>query len=269
MSFLLIRGQFLPKRGRPDGDSVRFAPMDSSLFTRLEAQSRHKLRVSTDPSGQVSVQLRYEAIDAMEKDALPDLPQQALANNKRLLGFVEGENEEPSGYILASGIEKNGRPIVFVFAGPPDQEDGATVFIDAPLLKKSVNYQQVEAGLAYPMYYMSLYAELRDEITEAVIRARTAGLGLWQADKSSSGFPFKTRGEVSALPPIFPKLYRRLQKTHSDTIEGFLQELDAQAERVATLSDGRFIRFNDVIERMDADMLRMIYRPEDLVFQEE
>lgn len=268
MPFLLIRGNFLPKRGRPDGDSVRFTPDDATLFDRLEEQAAHSLVTSADASGRVSVQLRYEGIDAMEKDAKPDLPKQALDNNKKLIGFVEGDNEEPNGYILAKGIEKNGRPIVFVFAGDPDQEDGESVFLDVPFLKKSINYKQAKAGLAYPMYYMSLYAELRDALTSVIGAARTDGLGVWAQDKSNDGFKFRTRNEVQTLPPIFPKLYRRLQKTNKNTPAAFLAELDAKAERVATLSDGRFVHFNDVLETTSGDKLKMLYTPEDLVFQE-
>lgn len=268
MPFLLIRGHFLPKRGQPDGDSVRFTPDNPSLFDRLEKEAGRALRTSTDTGGRVSVQLRYESIDAMEKDAKPDLPQQALDNNKKLLGYVEGENEEPEGYVLASGIEKNGRPIVFVFAGASDQEDGKSVFLTVKQVKKSVNYRQAKAGFVFPIYYMSLYAELREQLTVAIKKARKQRLGVWAEDQSNRGFPFKVRQDVRALPPIFPKLYRRLQKSTKKTAETFLQELDAQGERVATLSDGRFVRFNDVIEVVRGNQLKMIYKPEDLVFQE-
>lgn len=267
MAFLLIRGKFLPKTGQPDGDSVRFTPNNKSLFTTLEQQSDHKLKRSKLAGGGVSVQLRYEGIDAMEKDAKPGFPKQALDNNKKLLGFKEGTNTEPTGYILASGIEKNGRPIVFVFAGNPNAADGSQVFLDVPMLKKSVNYKQVEAGLVYPMYYMSLYAELRDALSAAVVKARKAGLGLWPQDKSAAGIPFKTRGAVKQLPPIFPKLYRRLQKTNKTSASAFLAELDKAGERVATLSDGRFLEFDDVLTIVGSK-LKLTYKPEDLVFQE-
>jgi len=268
MPFLLIRGRFLPKRGQPDGDSVRFTPDDTSLFDRLEEMAHRRLKTSTDASGTVSVQLRYEGIDAMEKDALPDLPKQALDNNKKLIGFREGSVEEPPGYVLASGIEKNGRPIVFVFPGEPDQDDGEMVFLSAAFSRKSVNYAQAKAGLAYPMFYMSLYAELRKEFASAVVQARQVQRGVWAADRSNSGFPFKTRAAVKTLPPIYPKLYRRLQKTNATTVDGFLAELEQQAERVATLSDGRFLNFNDVVKPMAGNKLKLTYLPEDVVFQE-
>lgn len=268
MPFLLIRGSFLPKRGQPDGDSVRFSPDDPALFDTLEQQAGRSLKSSTDSAGRVSVQLCYEGIDAMEKDGKPDLPQQALDSNKKLLGFVDGTNEEPSGYILASGIEKNGRPVVFVFSGAPDQSDGDSVFITTALLRKSVNYKQVKAGLVYPMYYMSLYAELRDEITTAVKAARTAELGVWKDDRTNSGVPFQVGNNVRTLDPIYPKVYRRLQKSHATTVDGFVTELSAQAERVTIMSEGRFVHFDDVVKKVGNSKFKLTHLPEDLVFQE-
>lgn len=268
MPFLLISGSFLPKRGQPDGDSVRFTPNDPSLFDKLEQQAGRSLKTSTDSTGRVSTQLRYEGIDAMEKDGKPDLPKQALDNNKKLLGFVEGQNEEPRGYLLASGIEKNGRPIVFVFPGQPDEDDGASVFLTTARLKKSVNYKQAQAGLVYPMYYMSLYAELRNQITTVVKAARTAKRGVWKLDKTNSGFSFKVGNDVRTLDPIYPKLYRRLQKSHATSVEKFLAELDAQRERVTIMSEGRFVHFDDVVKGVGSGKLKLTHLPEDLVFQE-
>lgn len=268
MAFLLIRGSFLPKQGQPDGDSVRFAPDNSALFDTLERQAGRRLKRSTDAAGRVSTQLRFEGIDAMEKDAKPDLPKKALDNNKKLLGFVEGQNEEPKGFILASGIEKNGRPVVFVFAGQTDQADGASVFLTSAMLRKSVNYKQAKAGLVYPMYYMTLYAELRDEITVAVKAARTAHLGVWKDDRTNTGCLFKVGGNVSTLDPVFPKLYRRLQKSHATSVSGFVAELAAQAERVAIMSEGRFVHFDDVVKKVGSNKLKLTHLPEDLVFQE-
>ena len=268
MPFLLIRGTFLPKRGQPDGDSVRFTPDNPALFPRLEQMSHRRLKTATDSAGRVSVQLRYEGIDAMEKDALPTLPKQALDNNLKRIGFREGRVEEPAGYVLASGIEMNGRPIVFVFAGQPSQSDGDMVFLSAAFMRKSVNHAQAKAGLAYPMFYMSLYAELRRELAGAVVAARQAQRGVWQDDKSNTGFPFQTKAAVRTLPPVYPKLYRRLKKTNAQTVDEFLAELAQQRERTATLSDGRFLHFDDVLKSMGNEKLKMTYLPEDLVFQE-
>jgi hypothetical protein len=40
---------------------------------------------------------------------------------------------------------------VFVFAGDPAESDGASVFLTAARLKKSVNDKQAKAGLAFSL----------------------------------------------------------------------------------------------------------------------
>lgn len=266
MAFLVIHGKFLPKRGQPDGDSVRFTPNDSAVLGLLETKAGRKANKSTDAQGRVSVQLRYEGIDAMEKDALPGLPQEALAANKQLIGFIEGSVHEPAGYVLASGIEQNGRPIVFVYAGPTSAADGSDFFLEANHLKTSVNHELALRGLVYPMYYQTLYAELRSVLTQAVLKARSGQRGVWKDDKSNSGFSLKTRTQVQTLPPIFPKLYRRLQKSTAGTVAQLKAALAAEGEKLATLSDGRFLHFDDVIEDLGGNRLKLGYLPEDMVF---
>jgi hypothetical protein len=267
MSFRLIQGKFCPDFGKPDGDSVRFTPNKPELFDALEEEAGRRLKKTTDEYGRDSVQLRYEAVDALEKDAIPPLPKQALDLNLKLLGYRES-NPEPSGYILTKGIEKNGRPICFVFSGESEELDGEIVYLKGPQLRKSVNFKLAKSGLVYPMYYMSLYAELRLEFSTIIYKAQEEGLGIWSEDKSLVGFSFKTKADVCRLPPIFPKLYRRLQDSSATSVDGFLEELDYAAERVAIMSEQRFVRFNDVLTKKGAKQIKMLYRPEDLVFQE-
>ena len=63
MTFVLIRGTYFPAIGEPDGDSVRFAAADISLWDRLDG------RVD-DPGTNDTLQLRFEGIDALEKTAI-------------------------------------------------------------------------------------------------------------------------------------------------------------------------------------------------------
>lgn len=267
MAFRLIHGKFCPEFGTPDGDSVRFTPDDPNQFALLEEESGRKLKLTTDEYGRDSVQLRYEAIDAMEKDAIPPLPNEARDLNLKLLGYKK-DSPEPYGHVLTKGIEKNGRPICFVFSGESEYSDGEMIYLKGAQLRKSVNFKLAKSGMVYPIFYMSLYAELRLEFSTVIAKAREAGIGVWAEDKSLAGLSFKTKSDVRDLPPIFPKLYRRLQKSVAESVEEFLDELDYAGERVAIMSEQRFVRFNDVLSRKGAKQLRMLYRPEDLVFQE-
>ena len=62
MPFRLVKGQFVPGEGVPDGDSVKFRPLVREFITSLPG-------VRMGPNA-TSVQLRYEGIDALEKHAM-------------------------------------------------------------------------------------------------------------------------------------------------------------------------------------------------------
>ena len=159
MAFFIIKGVFNPDNGVPDGDSVRFLADDDSLFNRIEG------RVDFKSGGEV--QLRYEGIDALEKAAIKPFSSDATKLNKELLGGAENGQ---IGYILSNHTDTNGRPVCFVFAGEAADPDGAEIMLEAELLRQSVNYQLLAAGVVYPLFYETLYKELRDEMVEAVKR---------------------------------------------------------------------------------------------------
>jgi hypothetical protein len=75
--------------------------------------------------------------------------------------------------------------------------------------------------------------------------------------------------DAKTLNPIFPKLWRRLFsdfKGNPSDMKAFLAFIAAQNERLHTLSDGRFIAFDDVLKFKNGK-LRMTYKPEDIVFE--
>ena len=97
-------------------------------------------------------------IGATRVTFLPDLPTK-----------VESASPHPlPGYVLATGIEANGRIVAQVHAGEPDPGlvDGGHVFVDDALLDRSVNAALVRAGLAYGEFCTSmpfpLIGHLRD-----------------------------------------------------------------------------------------------------------
>jgi endonuclease YncB( thermonuclease family) len=262
VSFITIKGVFNPKSGVPDGDSVRFLADDDTLFNQLEGQ------VEIKSGGEV--QIRYEGIDALEKAAIKPFSSDATKRNIELLG---GDRNELPGFILSSRAEKNGRPVCFVFKGEPPAADGDSIFLESDLLKQSVNYQLLVAGLVYPLFYETLYKELRDEMTIAVQSSRQGKKGIWAADASTKGFIVKSPVDLAKLPPIFPKLWRRLEAFYgrpsnkNKTVKEFVKSLKQGTDRVFTVPDQRSVKFATVLEA-NQDQLKLLYKPEDLIFRE-
>ncbi|KAM3100631.1 thermonuclease family protein [Phormidesmis sp. 146-12] len=262
MGFLIIKGVFNPKSGFPDGDSVRFLADDDTLFDQLEGQ------VDIKPGGEV--QLRYEAIDALEKAAKKPFSSDATEANIELLG---GNKNGLPGYILSSHTDKNGRPVCFVFTGNSPNADGTDILLEGDLLKQSINYQLLIEGLVYPMFYETLYKELRDEMTEAVKVARQADKGIWAKDASTKGVTIKPPVNLAELPPIFPKLWRRLESFYgrpsnkTKTVRQFVESLARGSDRLFTVPDQRSIKFSTAMS-VSGDKLKLQYKPEELIFRE-
>lgn len=263
MPFVLIKGTFDPTSGEPDGDSVRFQAEDDTLFDKLEG------RVEFKGGGQV--QLRYEAIDALEKAAIRPFSSDATKQNIKLLG---GDKSGLPGYILSRNADGNGRPVCFVFTGnPPDWDnDGSGNELDADLLRQSVNYRLLQEGYVYPMFYDTLYKELRDEMVAATQKARAAKRGIWSADRSTDGFQVDVPPNLAELPPIFPKLWRRLQSFYQRPsnrkkgLDVFYRELSRGKDRLFTIPDQRSIKFSTVL-KVSGNKITMRYKPEEMVFE--
>jgi hypothetical protein len=174
MPFTLIQGRFTPKAGVPDGDSVRFLANDLGLWSNLEGRPAE---LGTGPETLDTVQLRFEGIDAIEKQAIQPLANEARNSMFRLINF-DAATPMPNGFILARMTDdQSGRPICFAFAGQTNLPDGSEVFLDAALLRDSVNYQQMLAGFAYPLYYNTLFAALRNEFNVALTLAQQNNRG--------------------------------------------------------------------------------------------
>ncbi|MFQ5576191.1 MAG: hypothetical protein ACE5G8_04295, partial [Anaerolineae bacterium] len=58
------------------------------------------------------------------------------------------------GYIVTDDVEKNGRPIAWVFPGSARERDGSTITADrlADRLEQSANYHLLQKGLVYPYF---------------------------------------------------------------------------------------------------------------------
>jgi endonuclease YncB( thermonuclease family) len=261
MPFLTIKGVFNPQSGIPDGDSVRFLADDDSLFDLLEGQ--------VDFKSDGEVQLRYEGIDALEKAAIRPFSSDATERNIELLG---GEENGQPGYILSNQIEQNGRPVCFVFTGEPNDADGSEIILEPETLQQSVNYQLLAEGLVYPLFYDTLYQELRDRLVEAVETARQDRLGIWTEDASNQGFIVQPPVNLAELEPIFPKLWRRLEtfyrrpSNQDRTAAQFLESLAQGSDRLFTIPDRRWIKFSTALE-VSGDKLKLKYKPEEMIFR--
>lgn len=286
MPFKLIRGTFQVKGYSPDGDSIRFQPESPDLVRGLDGSIP-----KFNPRGHV--QLRIEAIDALETHFSPqsgggplhqplELARQAT---DRLLDFVgikgvQWDNNRTTvitaddgtpGYILARAVEKNGRPVAFVYAGDPPEADGTDVILDEARLRESYNYAALVEGLAYPTYYRGLFSDLREVLTAASKEARNNGLGIHAIDRTNSGFSASSLASITGQHAILPKLFRRLSEymVNFGTAEGFKAKLEQSQEPVLDLRTSNFTHFDTFVEQAEGSVEISLTRlPEELVFDE-
>lgn len=296
MPFTCIHGTFhllsrtssgKPTGFEPDGDSVHFKATRPDLLEALPRVMR-----PLNPSSIGSVNLRLEALDALElhfrpnggKNTRQPAPFAEAARDEltRFLGFVEVRyalprglavlppvaNDGAPGWILSRGLEVNGRPVSFVFAGRAPFDDGSRVELSSAQFKKSLNFHLLSAGLAYPLFYDSLFFDLRRAAASAVRLARKNGLGLWSADLSLRGIRAPDAATLEKSGVIFPKLFRRLNEFWADggsELGEFRAWLGANQERVLDLKTVNFTGFDNLIS-VEGNTVKLTRAPEELVF---
>ena len=164
----LIKGSFVIKGYEPDGDSIRFIADDPDLYHYLYRHDRIKLSKRDG-----SVQLRFEGVDATELhygSAAQPLGKEARDQLLAWMGFenieyksdtstmVESANPDSiRGAILSQAAETNGRPVSYVLLDADIPKGTEWIKVDAPLLKKTLNFQLLDTGLAYYTVYTSIY----------------------------------------------------------------------------------------------------------------
>lgn len=267
MGFTLIQGTYYLKLGHPDGDSMRFLADRPDLLDRLAGP----------PVGfkeQGTVQLRYEGIDTVEKGAIQPLARDSLNKNLDFLRDVDHAGPAASsvrGFILSQWVDANRRPVCFVFAGASPHPDGTRMPLALAQLRQSVNYKLLSSGMAYTLFYETLSSEIRSHLTAAFQQARAARLGLHLRDRTTTGVVIHGRRQLAMIPPIFPKLWRRLDTFFAshDNLAAFKDWLAANPhdnEQLSTLSDRRRrIALAEIIA-VEADLIRLLYSPDDLLF---
>jgi len=256
MKFTLIKGRFKPKTGQPDGDSVRFQADDSALWDQVPG---HPKNVGT------SVQLRFEGIDTLEKKAIAPLSTLAKESMLNLIGFHETDRPTPPGYILTNGFTIN-RPVCFVFSGDSRRKDGSQVSLDTAMLRDSVNYRQAQTGYAYPLFYDTLDAQTRKTLAEVIAIVAQRPLGNWPTDATQTGVTVRTSADLATMPPIWPKLWRRLETflRKNRPLAEFVPFLAGQNERMRIASSGKERGFNEIVA-VQGDQVRMTESPRELI----
>ena len=283
---LVIQGTYRILGAQPDGDSIRFTPDDPQEWDLVEGPHR----VHRNAHG--GAQLRLDGIDSLETHftttgarlhqplGLAHAASDALVE---LVGFsnvvrnpnetvTESTPEEVPGYILTRGADMHGRCVALASAGDPPGPSGQGTNVDVPLLKETVNYKQLETGLAYPTYYKKLFPDLRNAMTEAVAEARQAQRGVWQGDETESGATITDVQTLEDNIVILPKLFRRLadylELNQGDpSLAGFKAYLAQRDDRMFIISTAHSTGFDFVVE-VDGQTVRLTRPPEDLVFEE-
>ena len=278
MPFTLIKGTFHVVGYSPDGDSIRFHANDAANWRLLGGPP-------VELNARNHAQLRMEAIDTLEthfdgRHQPLKFATAALNLLLKELGIkqvkfssdgtrVVSAKDGTAGYILSRMVEKNRRPVSFVFSGETSDADGAAIFLKPNGLEPSVNYKSVQAGLAYPTSYSGLFPDLRDKVTAAVEKARTGRKGFWPKDKTTAGFDVPDLSAVTDKHVILPKLFRRIVSFMGGggSIQGFKTFLAANPDPVMAIKDRHFTNLDTFVEVED-DRVRLTLPPEGLVFLE-
>ena len=271
-----------PTGFQPDGDSIQFKPHVAARLDELE-QPGNPYRLTRIGS----VNLRFEGIDAPELHYQGTRQPSPLAEDAR--DFLTGEigmnpvtygpsgttvdaarERRAGGYILSRSLEFNGRPVSFVFLGTnPPKPDGQQVFLNETLLRKSLNHQLMLLGHAYPLFYDTLFADLRVELTAAARRRARPALGVWASDPTALA-PVNDLDDIETKFTIYPKLFRRLSDYFRDGNIG-LDDLpdwmvqQGENDEVWILPEMNRTHFDNVID-IQPGGIALKHQPKDLVF---
>ncbi|OLL30959.1 hypothetical protein BTH42_14380 [Burkholderia sp. SRS-W-2-2016] len=274
-----------PRQGpQPDGDTVAFIPDSPDVVRQLRKISGRPADIH---GGRINV--RYEGVDALETHFVGVHQQLALARaardrNLQLLGFtnvrffedlpnvVESvDQSQLPGFVLANGIEANGRLLGLVYAGGSDHDDGEGMFVETEMLDQSVNAKLVVAGLVYVEPYDSMPMSLVRHLRAAVHCARKTGAGLFPQESitTEKAAVVQNLGDAQALV-MWPKLFRRLatflDEGHVglDRFDEWIRDDPVRRDDTLRLPDGEKGNMHDTFTIVN-NALQLRFRPEDLL----
>jgi hypothetical protein len=177
------------------------------------------------------------------------------------------------GYVLANGIESNGRLLGLVYAGDTDIADGHKPFVDNDLLDLSINAQLVVAGLAYVEPYDTMPMSLVRHMRQVIGATRQAGGGLFAQEhvNTANSAQIADLGALEGLI-MWPKLYRRLSAYFSEghaglgNFDNWIRQDPVHRDDTLRLPDGEKGNMHDAYI-VNGDSLGLQFNPEDLLIE--
>ena len=123
-------------------------------------------------------------------------------------------------------------------------------------MQESVNYQLVRTGAAYPFFFDTLFADLREVLVTATVAAQTLEQGFWPRDKTTLGIEWTGASSLPVIDSIYPRLWRRLEgytqdrdfRDESDTLDAFIDFLMVNKDRLFIISESRFTDLDNIVE---------------------
>ena len=143
-------------------------------------------------------------------------------------------------------------------------------------LKRSLNYKSVLRAFADPLFYDTLFKDLRDVLAHAAREAHKNHRGLWARDGSQRGVRATSPEELEVTGVTFPKLFRRLIEYFAGSTGGVGQFLSCPKLHKEQVQDmdpkspqfTNFTHFDNMIQVKDQKVL-LRQPPETLVFVSE
>lgn len=275
--YRLVTGNFyarfderkLSQQPEPDGDTVRFVP--DNPFDLMDPANFKRYGFRDPDIDEFGINIRFEGIDALETHFQVkgessahyhqnlSLAQAARDRLLDLLGFrnivygagqeankiISVDNNPAPGFVLANGIDGNGRLLGFVYSGATEDYDTALknieeqgkpiseagpvklglptplpYFLKPEVMKFSINWKLVDAGLVYAELYTSLPLTLLRVVAERIraLRQTPPANTIWGQESIGKGFDFVWDKKVETLEDkvIFPKIFRRLAQYAAD-----------------------------------------------------
>ena len=159
-------------------------------------------------------------------------------------------NNPQRGYVLANGIDGNGRVLAFVYPGNTPRSDEGPTFLDEARMFESMNLTVLEAGLAYAAIYTSLPVDLADSLRRKAEAVRAEQPGIFASENLNTQRTAQIRDldELERMA-MWPKLFRRLVSFFSS---GFseLSDFDAWLRADPTNRDDRLLLPNGELGNM-------------------